>query len=142
MGTRSSCASQHSERTAGPIVSQPPPTPDFRIHRTESGFRVALSPATVAGGPCRARLQASYAVNRGDAFSKYREFDFRLHGENALTVNVAGGTWDPGDAGNELFLVIEDPHNFSVGVTGFDQLRDVRVRVVKERVTETDDSGG
>ncbi len=128
-------ASTVRERRAGPIVSQPPPTPDFRIHRTESGFRVALSPATVAGGPCRARLQASYAVNRGDAFSKYREFDFRLHGENSLTVNVAGGTWDPGDAGNELFLVIEDPHNFSVSVTGFDQLRDVRVRVVKERVT-------
>lgn len=112
------------------IPPPPPPAPrDFAVSRAGSGFRVRCSPDRAPEGPLQALLQVAYVTSRGDSFKAYREMDFCLHGENSLPVTVSGGNYVPGSAGNELRLTIDDPARFSLAVQGFDQVRDVRVRV-------------
>ncbi len=114
----------------GPDSIVPAPTPrNFAVSRAGSGFQVRCSPGTVPEGPIQGLLQVAYVTPRGDSFKAYREMDFRLHGANALPVTVAGGSYAPGSAGNELLLTIDDPARFSLAVQGFDPVRDVRLRV-------------
>ena len=94
-----------------------------------TGFRVSGTTGSEGNAPFRARLEVAYVIPKGNPFKKYRELDFRLHGEDSLELNVTGGSVIPGNAGNELFLDVADPSQFSLTVQGFDRLRDVRVKV-------------
>lgn len=107
----------------------PPKPPDFAISQSQTGFRVGCPAGMRESGPLTARLQAAYVVPRGNPLKHWRDLDFRLHGQDALTVAVTGGSCAPGNAGNELLLTIDDPAQFSLTVQGFDPLRDVHIRV-------------
>ena len=110
----------------------PPRSTDFSITQRRTGFRVGLPISQSETGPIHARMEVAYAIPRGNAFGKYREMDFRLHGENALPVSISGGIYNPGSQGNELLLTIHDTSEFSLSIEGFDPTRDLRVRVVKD----------
>ena len=119
-----------------PIVTPTPPEDfpisrpaDFTTTRVGTGFRVRGAAASAGNDSFKARLIVAYVVPRGNSFKQYRELDFSLHGANSLEVSVVGGSVSPGDSGNELFLDVEDPAQFSLTVQGFDGLRDVRVDV-------------
>ena len=107
----------------------PPPRDNFAITQSQTGFRVGCPAGMRESGPLTARLQAAYVVPRGNPLKHWRDLDFRLHGQDALTVAVTGGSCAPGNAGNELLLTIDDPAEFSLSVQGFDPLRDVHIRV-------------
>lgn len=121
-----------------PPSDQPPP-PDFTVEQVSTqdsgGFRVKLPAGSGETGPLIARLQVAYVVPRGNPLKHYQAQDFRLHGPETpdlpqpLAVAVAGGSYDPGTAGNELLLTIDDPANFALSVQGFDPRRDVHIRV-------------
>ena len=122
--------------SSNPIVtpkrpeSLPPPRQtDLTASRLGTGFRVSGATGREGSDPFRARLEVAYAIPNGNPFKKYRELDFRLHGEESLEVTVTGGGVSPGSAGNVLFLDVADPNQFSLTVQGFDHLRDVRVKV-------------
>ena len=121
---------------ANKIIKVKPGKSDFDIDRVTAGFRVSCPVGMAAGGPLTARLQAAYAVPRGNPLPKYREPDFRLHGAEAqpatLTVTVQGGSYHPGSKGNELLLTIDDPAHFALTVQGFGSQRDVYVQVTRD----------
>lgn len=110
-----------------------PPPPDFTVDQVSTqdsgGFRVKLPAGSEETGPLSARLQVAYVVPRGNPLKHYRDLDFRLHGPEALEVAVTGGSYTPGNAGNELLLTIDDPAQFTLTALGFDPLRDVHIRV-------------
>ncbi|MDE2940646.1 MAG: hypothetical protein OXR67_17265 [Chloroflexota bacterium] len=124
------------EPSSIPIVTPTPPkdlpesrATDFTTTRVGTGFRVRGARSEDSREPFRARLLVAYVVPRGNSFKHYRELDFSLHGPNSLEVTANGGSISPGSSGNELFLDVEDPANFSLTVQGFDGFRDVRVDV-------------
>ena len=78
-------------------------------------------------------------VSGSNAFKRYSELDFSLHGPDSLEVTVTGGTFTPGDAGNELLLEVVEPSNFFLTVRGFDPARDVRVSI--DRLTSVSGEG-
>ena len=130
----------HNRNLVPPLPPPPPSRPrDFTLTRTNSGFRVGISTARRGGDSFQGRLEAAYAVLRGNAFKKYREYDFRFHGDQALAVSVVGGSVSAGNAGNELLLQVDEPSNFSLIVEGFDPQRDVRVKV--EPLQERQETG-
>ena len=63
--------------------------------------------------------------------TSYSPHDFRLHGPEALGIRAEGCRVTPGATGNEILLDVDDPTGFSVTVHGFDQRRDVHVRLEK-----------
>lgn len=112
------------------ILSSPP---EFSVVRSETGFRVigvsnAKSPL---GTGETVRLRVAYEVSRGNPLNSYQEEDFRLHGPGALDVQVKGAQASAGDKGNQLDLLIYDPQAFVVEVHGFDQRRDLHIRIEK-----------
>ena len=107
---------------------------DFSISRITSGFRVTGTGQATDSKPFVARLRVAYAVPRGNPFKRYAEHDFRLHGENALQIEITGGSATAGGPGNELLLDIANPSQFRMSVEGFDQVRDVRVSI--DRIAE------
>ena len=133
------------EPASNPIITPDPPAPlppprqtDLTTTRLGTGFRVSGAVGGESSGPFRACLEVAYVVPKGNPLKKYRELDFRLHGEESLEVTVTGGGVSPGNAGNVLFLDVADPAQFSLTVQGFDRFRDLRVKV--DRLTP--DSAG
>ena len=108
--------------------------PDFSLSRIASGFRVTGTGEANSNKPFMARVRVAYAVPRGNPFKRYTEHDFRLHGEDALRVEITGGIATAGAVGNELLLDIANPSEFRLSVEGFDQVRDVRVSI--DRIAE------
>ena len=115
--------------------------PDFSVARSETGFRVvAVSNArTPLEAGDTVRLRVAYEVSRGNPLNSYQEEDFRLHGPGALDVQVDGADVETGDSYNRLDLRVNDPQNFAVAVQGFDQRRDLHIRIEKmaSEATET-----
>ena len=134
-----------------PIKDIEPRPHDFAVSESGDGFRVSIDNSAETK-PDRARLRVAYDVLRGNPLNHYNRNDFRLRGVGALSVTIEGGIEDPATQDsqpkdNELYVRIDDPQNFSIGVQGFDPNRDVFVRVEKLPVEklpaeekDTDDS--
>ena len=123
------------KRTSKVPVNPPPPSKrEFVVSRIESGFEVTLAKG-LEKPPALARLQVAYEIPRGNPLKSYHPEDFRLHGREAnrreanLELHFGGCQLKPGQAGNEVFLQIDDPDEFEFKVMGFDRQRDVHVRV-------------
>ena len=139
--TQSGGRSPGERRATPPNIDSTPTQPDFNVQNTQSGtgFRVRI--AAGATSPTEyARLRVAYEVPRGNPLNQYSPNDFRLHGVGALNVHMQGCQSvirlnGNERAGNELLLRINDPRKFAITVQGFDQNRDVYVRV--EKVADT-----
>ena len=112
---------------------------DFAISKNGLGFRVRIA-AGVESPPNRALLRVAYDTPGGDPTKSYSPHDFRLHGPGALDVQAESCQVNEGASGNEVLLDINDPHRFFVTVQGFDQVRDVHVRV--ERLADSQQAEG
>ena len=129
-----------SDKGRPPGVNPPRPRPnipsipqEFSVSRSETGFRaIAVSNAKtpLASGDL-VRLRVAYEVSRGNPLNSYQEEDFRLHGQDALPIRVEGASIESGDRYNWLDLRVNDPQNFAVAVQGFDQRRDLHIRIEK-----------
>ncbi len=111
----------------------PSSTPEFSVSRSASGFRaVAVSDSK---DPLQAgdvvRLRVAYEVSRGNPLNSYQEQDFRLHGDGALPLRVDGANVETAENYNQLDLHVVDGQRFSVAVQGFDQRRDLHIRIEK-----------
>ena len=127
--------------TPTPVILPPlPPShPDFDLHQVAGGFSVRFA-SDIEKPPSRVRLRAAYEVPRGNAMANYNPYDFRLHGERALDVSAQGCRVTHGTTGNELFLEIDTPGDFSVAVQGFDPHCDLLVDVQRAEVAQLDGS--
>ena len=110
-----------------------PVPPDFSIARSATGFRANAAPN--AASPLEAgqnvRIRVAYEVSRGNPLNSYQEEDFRLQEPNGLEVLIKGADVRIGDEGNRLDLVVSNPEEFLVEVQGFDQRRDLHIRIEK-----------
>lgn len=112
-----------------PIRPDPPPShQEFDIRQVHDGFSVRFV-RNIDPPPSRVRLRAAYETPRGNPLTNYNVNDFRFSGAGALDTTMQGCQATHGDKGNELVLEIEDPHQFSVTVRGFDPHRDLLVDV-------------
>jgi hypothetical protein len=76
---------------------------------------------------------AAYAVRSGNPFKRYLPEDFDF-GSGEVTVDASGAQILEQSA-NRLVFSSSDP-NFSVRVTGFDEHRDIEIRVTHEEVDQ------
>lgn len=120
--------------TVPPVVDVPTRQTGFRIDQRSGGFAV-VSNKNGATLPSSLRIQAAYDVRRGNALKRYSTRDFDL-GEKALQVDTRN-VHITHCHGNELRVEILH-EDFLVEATGFDQNRQLYVRVVEEEVTHGD----
>lgn len=120
-----------SPATPGP-EPEPAPTPEiprtakrFHVRRVEGGFRIAGPPGAETL-PEQLSAIVAYDIRRGNPFKKYRSFDFDLGGSDIMVdaVDCEVCATAPNRLAIRPFAV-----GFQVTVTGFDEQRDLVVRV-------------
>ena len=109
-----------------------PPSP-FTISATKGGVSIHASKQAIEL-PNQIVVRAAYDVPRGNAFAKFNENDFAFRGKNGLHVKLVGGEIledDPAApiGANAVQLKVKDRENFSFRITGFDEFRDVVVKI-------------
>ncbi len=119
-----------------PILIPPPQKPRpryFTISTIEGGFSV-VTPKDVdpENYPQTIRVEVAYDVETGNPFKKYSPFDFKLGRGGGLKVELTAATGKVvSAAGNVLLLDVERPP-FKLNVIGFDDNRDVKVKLTRE----------
>lgn len=104
----------------------------FKVHKVKGGF--TISSASKNGDlPDFFEVRVAYDVRRGNPLKKYSPADFNL---GAVSIS-ASGVEIKRTQGNRMIAAIRDPQ-FTVTVTGFDEHRDLFVRVSSKE--EFDDS--
>jgi hypothetical protein len=112
----------------------PPPPPAalkrFRVEKVQGGFRIQPGDAE-APLPKRFDIRVAYEIRAGNPLRKYHPADFELD-KSPISVTPKGMTltFRPGDdkPGNEIEAEVTD-RDFLLTVTGFDENRDVFVKV-------------
>ena len=113
-----------------PETAEEPPPPSYRIFSIRpltGGFTIeAAGSVSDEDLPPYIEVEAAYEVRRGNAFSKYRQDDFNFSKTGFIidlrdAVLLAKST-------NSMVLKL-DNRDFQISVKGFDDRRDVRVRV-------------
>ena len=109
-------AKQHSKR--------------FDLQRVEGGF--ILKPGKVAPEtfPFRVRIEAGYAVRRGDAIKRWATDDFVFTRQPLKQEPKPNGVIVSREDGNSVELEIRKA-DFEFGVCGFDKKRDLVVRAIE-----------
>ena len=115
---------------------EPPDPPEarpvpFRVSPIDGGFRIAGRPGTDGARSRLVEVWAAYEVRRGNPFRRYDPCDFRVE-KAPISIEIDGVTLEEKEQNRIVFRVERD--DFEVKVTGFDHLRDLRVRalLVKE----------
>jgi len=124
----------------GEVVEPPPPPPPpkprrFILHASKGGFVLKPGDTPLESFPIRVRIEAGYAVRRGNAIKRWAPDDFnfiqaplRQDSNNGVVVSRANG--------NVLELEIRKP-DFVFEISGFDTRRDLVVRAI-ERTQENE----
>ena len=104
----------------------------FAVSQSRGGFRVA--PSKGVDIPRQVVLRVAYDVPRGDPFAKFDKNDFSFRGARNLRVKIDDGEIvNDADvkalSNNAVKLRVKDPNSFSFSVSGFDEFRDVVVRI-------------
>jgi len=110
-----------------PVI--PPPTPPrFRVQKVAGGFSVTRGSLS-AGMPPVLDIRVAYDIRRGNPLRKYDLADFALE---TLAVNSSGVVVTK-QSENHMIVTVQQP-DFQVGVSGFDEQRDlfIKVRVLEE----------
>jgi len=118
-----------------PLPPPPPgpiplgPKPWYRIDRAAGGFRIHPGEGLAEENlPFELKVKAAYDVARGDAFAKFRPYDFDLN-RKQIGIAVSGVDYAVTSA-NELTFTVQSI-NFSVELHGFDGKRDLVVKATR-----------
>jgi hypothetical protein len=122
---------QEKARQSEPAAAPPPDLaavqPRLLLAPVKGGFRLkggpGLKPEDI---PLRLSVVAAYQIRRGNPFSKYNPYDFRLD-RDPIVVRTEGVSNLRASA-DRLHLSVTNPA-FDVQVSGFDANRDLAVRV-------------
>lgn len=109
-----------------PPALPPPPPKRFELEQVKGGFLLKPGKATLESFPVRIRIEAGYAVRRGNAIKRWASDDFAFI-RAPLRQDQANGVVVSRADGNSLELEIRKP-DFQFGVSGFDTRRDLVVR--------------
>ena len=125
-------ASGGSQSGGGGSPPQSTPSP-FTVSETRGGVSIQTS-RQADEIPDQVIIRLAYDVPRGNAFKKYNESDFAFRSKDGLRVNLIGGEIEHGEQehpidANAVQLRVKDRDKFSFKVTGFDEFRDVVVRI-------------
>jgi hypothetical protein len=118
------------DRVVEPSPPLPPPSPKrFELEQVKGGFLLKPSKASLNSFPVRIRIEAGYAVRRGNAVKRWTSDDFAFI-RAPLRQDQANGVVVSRADGNLLELEIRKP-DFRFEVSGFDTKRDLVVRAVE-----------
>ena len=115
-----------------------PPSP-FTVFATKGGISIHAS-KQAKELPNQIIVRAAYDIPRGNPFVKFNENDFAFRGKDGLRVKLEGGEilkYDPTTpiGANAVRLKVKDRENFSFKITGFDEFRDVVVKIDQDEST-------
>jgi hypothetical protein len=99
---------------------------NYRIDRIPGGFAVRGNLGSERKLPYEIDVRVAYAVQRGDAFRRFKRYDFDV-GTSPIAMKADGVNWSV--AGPNLLSIEVLKRNFDFEVTGFDGERDLEVRV-------------
>jgi hypothetical protein len=121
------------ERGPGvPPVPPPPPPPRpkrFDLQSVRGGFTLKPGDAPLESLPIRIRIEAGYAVRRGNPIKRWASDDFAFI-RLPLRQEQASGVIVSREDGNSLELELRKP-DFQFAVSGFDTKRDLVVRAIE-----------
>ncbi len=110
----------------------------FDLQRVEGGFVLKPGNSPLESFPVRLRIEAGYAVRRGDAIRRWASDDFAFTRQPLQQDPKPSGVIVSREDGNSIELEIRKP-DFVFGVCGFDKKRDLVVRAIELRSdNETD----
>lgn len=105
------------------------PKPWYRIDRVTGGFVVRHGEGLNEGDlPFDLKVKVAYDVTRGNAFSKFKPYDFDFN-KNKIALAATGANCSI-IAANEITLTVESAQ-FSVELQGFDGNRDLIVKATR-----------
>jgi hypothetical protein len=114
-----------------PPPPPPPPRPKrFVLDSMKGGFLLKPGKAPFETLPAKLRIEAGYAVRRGNAFKRWAADDFAFTRSPLRQDPKPSGVIVTREDGNCLELEIRKP-DFQFGVSGFDTKRDLVVRAVE-----------
>jgi len=112
-----------------PIPTPPGPRPQrFRIQKVRGGFSILPGDAGVVP-PAELDIRVAYSVRRGSPLRRYSKADFAVDEPPVQMDPPPHNIGVLECAENRIRVAIRDP-DFSLHVTGFDERRDLYVRVV------------
>lgn len=119
------------KKQPGPVI---PPAlqkrpPRFAISRASRGFSLSAGEGlSTVQLPLEVRIKVAYDVSRGDAFSKWSPYDFDVKNRKEISCALSGGVRLLSAEGQEWELeIVSSPFEFAV--SGFDENRDLKVRI-------------
>lgn len=116
------------KKTQPPGPPPPPPSPKrFRLEKIKGGFRVRSGDPD-ATRPDRLDIRVAYSIRSGNPLKKYHQADFELD-KKPITVGDLKGIAVTAVSGNEMKANVTD-QDFLLSVTGFDENRDLFVKVI------------
>lgn len=105
----------------------PPAPPTIELAQVKGGFKVKLTKG--AATPKAVTALVAYDVHRGNPFKKYTLGDFDLAGSK---LNIAVNDGVVVERHENMLKVQATGEAFQLGITGFDEKRDLRVHVTEE----------
>lgn len=120
----------------GPQPPPPPPPPPpssprkFDITQVDGGFILKPGPKPLESLPIKVRVQAAYAVRRGNPMKRWAADDFVFTRQPLRQEPKAAGVVVTREDGNSIELEIRKA-DFQFGICGFDKKRDLVVRAVE-----------
>lgn len=117
--------------TPEPPPPPPPPRPKrFVLESMKGGFLLKPGNAPFDSLPAKLRIEAGYAVRRGNAIKRWTSDDFAFTRLPLRQEPTPNGVIVTREDGNVLELEIRKP-DFLFGVSGFDTKRDLVVRAIE-----------
>ncbi len=116
-----------------PIQTVPPPPPKpkpFILESVKAGFLLKPGNTPFPSLPAKLRIEAGYAVRRGNAIKRWAPDDFVFIRHPLRLEPKPVGVIVTRQEGNTLDLEIRRP-DFLFGVSGFDNRRDLVVRAIE-----------
>ena len=119
-----------------PITIPDPPVPrpkTFLISTVNGGFSVISSrEAASENFPQTIRIEMAYDVSSGNPFKKYTPLDFKLGSRNGIEIKLTKETGKLVRVQENVLRIEVDKLPFKLKVTGFDDNRDLKVKLTKE----------
>ena len=114
-------------KSVGPDIPRIPYIPIAKVQKQPDGFRVSKNPDYYSALDF-IEVMAAYNCTRGNALKRYHPLDFNFENDD-LDIDGSGLNAVEMSENRILFKVTED--NFNLVVTGFDDNRDLYVKVTK-----------
>lgn len=113
-----------------PEIPRKPPT--IRVTRKAGGFSLTSDTGLAEEMlPLDLTVKLAYDISKGDAFKNWSHFDFDIGDHKEIMVQSEGGVDVASAEGQTLQLTVSSL-DFSLVVLGFDENRDLKVKLVKE----------